>query len=102
MKKICRHIAFEIDIFSKIETYAKANNITFTKSVNEIIKKSMPYEDDIIIRIDSNSKSTGIVTNLIYELLKQLYSDLAFSKLSNTKDSKALNDFLRKNKNIDD
>jgi hypothetical protein len=102
MQKINRHIAFEYDVFSKIEDYARANKITFTKAVNDIIKKSMPYEEELMIRIDNNVKATSKVANLTYNLIKQLYSDLSFPKLTNVKDSKSLNDFLRKQNNIDD
>lgn len=78
----------------------KDNSLTFTSAVNEMIDNT-PYDKNLMNLIDKNIATNKAVTNLIYELLKQLYSDLSFPKLTNVKNSKTLNEFLRKNK-IDD
>ena len=100
MKRINKNIAFNLENVIKIEKYAKDNKITFTGAINEMVD-NMPYDKNALKIIDKNVVHTKVIANLVYELLKQLYSDLSFSKLSNIKDSKTLNEFLRKHK-IDD
>jgi len=101
MKKIDKHITFTVEQNSQIEMYAKKKKITFTKAVNDLVDKGIPYEENVMKRIEDNIKSANIKSYLIFELLKQLYSDLSFSQITNVKDNEALKTFLRKAK-IDD
>lgn len=98
MKKSFKHIAFDSDNDEKILSYCSANKVTYTKAVNELVKKSFLQDDilKILSEINSNLKYNIRISNLNFALSKQTYSDLAFENITDVNKSTQVNEFMKK------
>jgi len=95
---IDKHIYFTSEEYSRIKEYCKKNKLSFSKGVCTLTDLSL-NGIDILTRLDTLEKEVNNITrvlNIILELEKQLYSDIAFENISDPSKSKPLNMFFQK------
>lgn len=101
-----KHIYFSLEETLKIKEYARNKKLTFTGATRELIKIALENEE-VLNQLNILEKHIVDILkkqriNLL--LLEQLYSDLDFENITDTKSSKALQKFKNKlqRKNIND
>lgn len=98
MNKIDKHFSIPVDIHYKISNLCKKNKINYTSQVLELINLGLEQKsiliryNEIEIKIDKLKNKT----NIIFELLKQIYADMDFENIKDVKSSYALNEFNKK------
>lgn len=96
--RLDRHFTIPEELHQKVLTYAKENHNSYSEEIclmiEEAISNRIKQEQLNKIQKDINYMVKKI--NLIYELQKQMYSDLNLTNITDPKKSYAINEFLRK------
>lgn len=95
---IDKHIYFSANEVLKLEEYCKKNKLPLSKAVCKLVNLSLD-NIEVLGRIDKLQKDISHSIekqNIIFSLLKQLYSDLDFENITDPKKSKAVNEFMNK------
>lgn len=98
MNKIDKHFSIPIDVHYKISNLCKKNQIKYTTQVLELINLGLEQNSILTGYNDIENKIEKIKnkTNIIFELLKQIYADMDFENIKDVKSSYALNEFNKK------
>ena len=98
MNKIDRHIVISEELHNKILTYMKESRNNYSEEISAMIEEAISnrIKQEKLNDIYKNILTLTRKTNLIYELLKQLYSDLDLTNITDVKKSYALNEFFNR------
>lgn len=96
------HIYFDEELYQVIKKYSTEKKKSINETVNVLVKLGLESNNnnELITKIKNQMNDSNKNINLTFLLLKQLYSDLSFSKLTETSKSESLNQFFRKIKNV--
>lgn len=98
MNRIDKHLSIPLEIHYKISNLCKKNKINYTTQLLELINLGLE-QNSILIRyndIENKVEKIKNKTNIIFELLKQIYADMDFENIKDVKSSYALNEFNKK------
>lgn len=99
---IDKHIYFTNEEYACVKHYADKNSLSFSKAVCSLCVSALKGTE-ILDRIDKLEKNIEYISKkqqVLYLLEEQIYSDMDFENVSDTKKSKPLNEFkkrIRKN-----
>lgn len=93
-----KHIYFSNEESARIKDYANNNNLSFSKAVCNLTNIALNNikTEEKLYSIQRSISSLIHKQNLIFLLLKQLYSDLDFENITDPKKSKAVNEFMKR------
>lgn len=93
-----RHVTIPKELHDKIVTYKKENNTTYSKEICNMIEEAISnrVKQEQLNKIENELLYILKKVNLIYELEKQMYSDLNLSNITDPKKSYAVNEFIKK------
>lgn len=98
VKKVEKHIYLDEEYYALVMNYCNEKGLTFSKAINEIIKKSASY-DELLVMLDSIQNDNKFILkkiNILYFLVEQMYSDFDFTNITDVTKSKALKEFKNK------
>lgn len=100
MKKLDKHISITKELNDRILLSCKEHGRKYSAEVSYLISKAIDSneEKNKFNEIESELKSIVKKEYYIFELLKQIYSDMDFNNLSDPKKSFALNEFMKRMK----
>ena len=100
MRKVDKHISISKELNDRVLLSCKENNRKYSEEVSYLISKALDYneEKNKFNEIESELKSIVKKEHYIFELLRQIYSDMDFNNLSDPKKSFALNEFMKRMK----
>ena len=95
------HIYFDDELYQAIKNYSIDKKIRVNEAVNTLVRLGLDSNSNIelITNLKSQLNDSNKKINLTFLLLKQLYSDLSFPKISETSKCESLNQFFSKIKN---
>lgn len=99
MRKLDKHVSIARDLDSKILTSSKKSKRSYSEELNFIVSKYYQEQDEIVkimCSLDSDMKFITRKMNILFELVKQIYSDMNFTNIRDPKNSYALNEFMKK------
>jgi hypothetical protein len=91
------HIYFDEELYQTIKEYSVAKKKSINEAVNTLVKLGLDTNSnkDLADDLKTQMNDTNKKANLTFLLLRQLYSDLAFPKISETREYESLNQFFR-------
>lgn len=91
------HIYFDDELYQQTKDYSVSKKKSVNEAVNILIKLGLDANanKELANELKLQMNDTNKKTNLTFLLLKQLYSDLAFPKTSETRECESLNQFFR-------
>jgi trans-2-enoyl-CoA reductase len=98
MKKIDKHIPITESNDNKLKASCKRNKRSYSEEVNYVIEEYYKERDELIKLLYSLAKDMKFISkkqNIVFELIKQIYSDMDFKNIKNPKNSYALNEFFK-------
>ena len=98
MNKRRTHVSIAYDIDDQIQEYSKLKKISYSEAVSQLVSLGL-NNMNLVKTIDrTNSLLDRIYSKSCYivALLEQIYSDFEWDKITNPKESKALNKFKSK------
>lgn len=100
MKKLDKHISITKELNDRILLSCKEHGRKYSTEVSYLISKAIDSneEKNKFNEIESELKSIVKKEHYIFELLRQIYSDMDFNNLSDPKKSFALNEFMKRMK----
>ena len=100
MRKIDKHISISKELNDRILLSCKENKRKYSEEVSYLILKGLDenYEKNKFNEIENDLKTIIKKNHYVFELLKQIYSDMDFNNLSDPKKSYALNEFIKRMK----
>lgn len=98
MSKIDRHIKIEEELHYKIIGYTKESKKSYSEVISNMIEEAITnkFKQSQLNKIDSEIITLSKKVSLMFELIKQLYSDLNLTNITDPKKSYCVNEFLRK------
>ena len=99
MRKLDKHVYIVRDLDSKILASSKKSKRSYSEELNFIVSKYYQEQDEIVkimCSLDSDMKFITRKMNILFELVKQIYSDMNFTNIRDPKNSYALNEFMKK------
>ena len=99
MRKLDKHISISHDLDSKILASSKKSKRSYSEELNFIVGKYYQEKEEkvkIICSLDSDMKFITKKMNVLFELVKQIYSDMNFTNIRDPKNSYAVNEFMKK------
>ena len=98
MKKISKHISIPEELFNKVLVYKKEHHITYSEEICNMIEEAISnrVKQEQLNKLNNDLKYVLKKVNLTYELVKQMYSDLNLTNITDPKNSYSVNEFLRK------
>lgn len=99
MRKLDKHVSIARDLDSKILASSKKSKRSYSEELNFIVSKYYQEQDEIVkimCSLDSDMKFITRKMNILFELVKQIYSDMNFTNIRDPKNSYALNEFMKK------
>lgn len=95
------HIYFDEELYQLINNFSTEKKKSINETVNILVRLGLDSNsnNELIANLKSQMNDSNKKINLTFLLLKQLYSDLSFPKISETSKSESLNQFFRKIKN---
>lgn len=98
MKKIDRHLSIPEELHSKVLFYMKEENKNYSEVICNMIEEAVSnrMKQEQLNNMNNDIKYIVKKLNLSYELIKQLYSDLNLTNITDPKKSYAVNEFLKK------
>lgn len=99
MNKMDKHISISRDLDLKIKASSKKSKRSYSEEVDYIIKEHYKEQEELIkllYSLDSDMKFITRKMNILFELVKQIYSDLNFTNIKDPKTSYAVNEFMKK------
>ncbi|MDO5556928.1 MAG: hypothetical protein Q4G05_01605 [Clostridia bacterium] len=96
--KLSRHITISEELHDKVMTYKKENHTSYSEEITNMIEEAISNR---VKQEQLNEMNKDIIyilkkVNLIYELCKQVYSDLNIVNITDPKQSYSVNEFIRK------
>lgn len=93
-----RHVTIPKELHDKIVAYKKENYTTYSKEICNLIEEAISnrMKQEQLNKIENEVLYILKKVNLIYELEKQMYSDLNLSNITDPKKSYAVNEFIKK------
>ena len=104
MRKIDKHFSISPDLDNKIKISLKKSKRSYSDELNFIINEYFKEKEElekILISLDSDMKFVARKMNILFELVKQIYSDMDFSNINDPNRSYAVNEFMKKMKRRD-
>ena len=100
MKKLDKHISITKELNDRIILSCKEHGRKYSSEVSYLISKALDNteEKNKFNEIESELKVIIKKEHYIFELLRQIYSDMDFNNLSDPKKSFALNEFMKRMK----
>ncbi len=100
MRKVDKHISISKELNDRVLLSCKENNRKYSEEVSYLISKALDYnyEEDKFKNIEINLQTIIKKNHYLFELVKQIYSDMDFSNISDPKKSFALNEFMKRMK----
>jgi len=100
MKKLDKHISITKELNDRVLLSCKEHRRKYSAEVSYLISKAIDSneEKNKFNEIESELKSIVKKEHYIFELLRQIYSDMDFNNLSDPKKSFALNEFMKRMK----
>lgn len=100
MKKLDKHISITKELNDRILLSCKEHGRKYSAEVTYLISKALDYNDEKnkFKEIELDLKTIIKKEHYIFELLRQVYSDMDFNNLSDPKKSFALNEFMKRMK----
>ena len=100
MKKLDKHISITKELNDRVLLSCKERRRKYSAEVSYLISKAIDSneEKNKFNEIESELKSIVKKEHYIFELLRQIYSDMDFNNLSDPKKSFALNEFMKRMK----
>ena len=99
---IKKNISITLEIYKIIDQYAKEHKCNFSKACSDLIQSTEENANKNIILINDEINNISKKVNISYSLLKQLYSDIQIENITDTKQSKSLKEFYKRNNKIND
>jgi len=99
MRKLDKHVSISHDLDSKILASSKKSKRSYSEELNFIVGKYYQEKEEmvkIICSLDSDMKFIKKKMNILFELVKQIYSDMNFTNIRDPKNSYAVNEFMKK------
>ena len=85
MRKIDKHFSISPDLDNKIKISLKKSKRSYSDELNFIINEYFKEKEElekILISLDSDMKFVARKMNILFELVKQIYSDMELEKPS--------------------
>lgn len=101
MRKIDKHFSISPVLDNKIKISLKKSKRSYSDELNFIINEYFKEKEElekILISLDSDMKFVARKMNILFELVKQIYSDMDFSNIKDPNRSYAVNEFMKKMK----
>lgn len=101
MRKIDKHFSISPDLDSKVKVFSKRNKRSYSDELNFIISEYFIEKDELeklLSSLDADMKFVARKMNILFELVKQIYSDMNFSNIKDPNKSYAVNEFMKKMK----
>lgn len=101
MRKIDKHFSISPDLDSKVKISSKRNKRSYSDELNFIISEYFIEKDELeklLSSLDADMKFVARKMNILFELVKQIYSDMNFSNIKDPNKSYAVNEFMKKMK----
>lgn len=100
MKKLDKHISITKELNDRIILSCKEHGRKYSSEVSYLISKALDNteEKNKFNEIEFELKAIIKKEHYIFELLRQIYSDMDFNNLSDPKKSFALNEFMKRMK----
>lgn len=101
MRKIDKHFSISPDLDNKVKVSSKKSKRSYSDELNFIISEYYKEKEELekLLRsLDADMKFVARKINILFELVKQIYSDMDFKNIKNPKDSYAVNEFMKKMK----
>ena len=98
MKKVTRHFSIPEELHKKVLLYMKESKNNYSEEICLMIEEAISnrLSCELLNSMNNDIKYILKKVNLSYELIKQLYSDLDLTNITDPKKSYAVNEFLRK------
>lgn len=98
MKKISKHISIPEELFNKVLAYKTEHHITYSDEICNMIEEAISnrVKQEQLNKMNNDLKYVLKKVNLTYELVKQMYSDLNLTNITDPKNSYSVNEFLRR------
>lgn len=92
------HTYFDEELYQLIKSYSTEKKKSINEVVNILVRFGLDSNNnnELIANLKNQMNDCNKKINLTFLLLKQLYSDLSFPKISETSKSEPLNQFFRK------
>lgn len=101
MRKIDKHFSISPDLDNKVKLSSKKNRRSYSDELNFIISEYFIEKDELeklLSSLDADMKFVARKMNILFELVKQIYSDMNFSNIKDPNKSYAVNEFMKKMK----
>lgn len=98
MNKRRTHMSVTLDIDDQIQEYSELKKINYSEAVSQLVSLGL-NNMNLVKTIDRNNSLLDRIYSkscYIVALLEQIYSDFEWDKITNPKESKALNKFKSK------
>lgn len=98
MNKRRPHISVALNIIDQMKEYSELKKISYSEAVSQLVSLSL-NNTNLVKTIDKNNSLLDRIYSkscYIVALLEQIYSDFELDKITNPKESKALNKFKSK------
>ena len=98
MSKLDRHFTIPEELHNKVLAYTKQSNNSYSEEICMMIEEAISnrVKQEQLNKMQNDINYMIKKVNLIYELQKQVYSDLNLTNITDPKKSYAVNEFLRK------
>lgn len=98
MKKLDKHIKISEELHNKIIAITKETKNNYSKEICNMLEEAISnrVKQEQLNKIQNDNLYILKKVNLTYELIKQVYSDLNFTNITDPKKSYAVNEFLKR------
>lgn len=99
MRKIDKHFSISPDLDNKVKVSSKKNKRSYSDELNFIISEYFKEKEELVkllLSLDADMKFVSKKMNILFELVKQIYSDMNFKNIKDPNDSYALNEFMKR------
>ena len=98
MKKVNRHFSIPEELHKKVLIYMSESKNNYSEEICLMIEEAISnrVKQEQLNSMNNDIKYILKKVNLSYELIKQIYSDLDLTNVTDPKKSYAVNEFLRK------
>lgn len=93
-----RHVTIPKELHDKVVAYKKENGNSYSSEICNMLEEAISnrVKQEQLNKIENDILYILKKVNLIYELEKQMYSDLNLSNITDPKRSYAVNEFIKK------
>lgn len=101
MRKIDKHFSISPDLDNKVKVSSKKSKRSYSDELNYIISEYYKEKEELekLLRsLDADMKFVARKMNTLFELVKQIYSDMDFKNIKDPNKSYAVNEFMKKMK----